>query len=254
MAGRHEQAGRGPEDEVRRLGDRGEAPTDVDQQLFGTPKLEGTRWRITDRTLGEKYNCFGYALCSRFHGWVDPVSIWPFAERMAKIDAYLVRKGWTKSADCTPKKGVRKLAVYCASERDDATGRDVSVPTHVAKQIEGDWWESKLGSLYRILHPGADGAERPGLGTVCGCYEKTLAVLRAEAILLKREIEDHLDATAQEVNRANDARHSHDPAEREQAKLDLEKAEERLREALKALEDIDRWISDLDAAIVAEAP
>ena len=228
---------------------RGEVPSKVDTVVCGSPKLRDKPWRVTDRDIGEDYNCFGYALCSRYYGWEDPVSAHPASEQMDRMDGFVTRRGWTRSADCKPKRGFRKIAVYCKKE----TG-DVEVPTHVAKQIVDDWWESKLGLLYRFMHPGADGAERESYGKPCRCYEKSLAVLLAEARALRDEIDRQADSDIAWVNRANDARHSADPAEAEQGKKDLEQAEKHLEKTLKALEEIDQWIADLTNATALEAP
>lgn len=92
------------------------------------------------------------------------------------FDEVFKSKGWTVSGGCKQKPGFRKIALFC-----DPGG----VPSHAAKQVEGSWWESKLGPSYRIVHLGLRSLEGTAYGKVCRCYEKDLQSVLAdlEAIL-----------------------------------------------------------------------
>jgi len=99
--------------------------------------------------------------------------------QMAGLDATYLAQGWTRAKDCKPRKGFRKVAIYC-----DAAG----FPTHAAKQLIGDWWESKLGQWERVVHKGTGALEGTAYGKVCRCYEKSLAALIKDAQRLAKRL------------------------------------------------------------------
>jgi hypothetical protein len=148
--------------------------------------LGGKHWRITDTAEGDFYNCLGFAMCSAAFGYRElprePSDGMVNSQTIAKADKYFQALGWTISDDCRPKKGVRKVVVYCtpgSNQRADP-GDDV---VHFAKQYRDDWWEGKMGCAAeggteppRILYPGVGSIDYGG-GVPCRCYEMGLARL-----------------------------------------------------------------------------
>src|SRR5687767_5383773 len=87
---------------------------DRDRNAYG---LRDKFWRVTDDGKGSRYNCLGWAMCSAAFGEVSlpkgPNDGMVNPPTMAKADKFFQDLGWTISADCRPKQGVRKVVVYC---------------------------------------------------------------------------------------------------------------------------------------------
>ena len=161
---------------------KGRAPTDQEKNGYG---LGERPWRVTDDGKGSFYNCLGFAMCSAAFGYRelprDPSDGMVNAPTMAKADKYFQDLGWTISADCRPKKGVRKVVVYCTPGANSRVDPD-DWAVHFAKQYRDDWWEGKMGCSMtgeqppRILYPGV-GSIAYQNGVPCRCYEMGLARL-----------------------------------------------------------------------------
>ena len=101
-------------------------------------------------------NCIGWSLCSEDYGWV-----WP-GDDPEDFDKLYRRFGWSRSKNCEPEAGKRKLALF----------RDRRGVTHAAKEAaDGNWWESKLGRSFRIRHRLRE-IEGGVYGRVFRCYER----------------------------------------------------------------------------------
>jgi hypothetical protein len=148
--------------------------------------LGGKHWRITDTAEGDFYNCLGFAMCSAAFGYRelprDPGEGMVNAPTMAKSDRFFRDLGWTVSDDCRPKKGVRKVVVYCTPGANGRVDPGDWV-VHYAKQYRDDWWEGKMGCAAaggaeppRILYPGVGSIDYQE-GVPCRCYEMGLARL-----------------------------------------------------------------------------
>jgi len=130
------------------------------------------------------YNCIGWSLCSIFNGWFQPPSNLLQAAPKLQLkwfDQFYAAKNWKISKNCKPEKGVRKIALYCNAK---------GYPSHAAKQIEDDWWESKLGQGHRVVHPGTGSLEGEQYGKVTRCYEKDLKSLLKDAQNLLKDIQN----------------------------------------------------------------
>ena len=146
-------------------------------------------WRITDDGKGSFYNCLGFAMCSAVFGYRElprePADGMVNTQTIAKSDQYFQNLGWTISADCTPRPGVRKVVVYCTVGSNGRVDPSDEV-VHFAKQYRDDWWEGKMGCAVeigseqppRILYPGVGAIDYNG-GVPCRCYEMGLARLVA---------------------------------------------------------------------------
>jgi hypothetical protein len=156
------------------------------------------------------YNCIGWTLCSRLFRFVWPppaIDRGPAGPKLAWFDKLYLSHGWHIAASCTPARGKRKIALYC-----DSNG-----PTHAAKQVKDDLWESKCGVAPRITHHGTAALAGGLYGQVCRCYEKSLAALVQEA---KAALDDFTKGIQQGIGGdMKDAK-----AEAEQRVRDLEEA------------------------------
>jgi hypothetical protein len=149
----------------------------------------------TGKVIGNPaaYNCYGWCLCSRDYGWYCLLaSLWraPPDVQLAWFDHFFTTRGWKISKNCKPEKGVRKIALYCRA----------GTPTHGAKQVEDDWWESKLASQERIVHPGTASLEGLMYGRVHRCYEKDLKTLLKDAQDHLKNIQDRIKAAPEDEN------------------------------------------------------
>lgn len=151
------------------------------------PQLPGESYTVTDNpTLS--YNCIGWSLCSRLLGWrwlPDRLEDEPAAQQIAWFDELYANYGWRPSATCDSEDGLRKIALYC----DDS-----GTPTHAAKQIRIDVWESKCGADRRITHRGTHALEGPIYGRVYKCYEKPLPDMLRDAGTLVEKIQHRIRA------------------------------------------------------------
>lgn len=153
---------------VAGMAPRGRKPTaEESMRLEGQlPGLKMNGWTVTGgpTPIGfpGAYNCFGWGLCSRAFGWQQPTPGIAPKKQLAELDKGYATVGFKVAMDCKPRKGFRKVAIYC---------NKAGAPTHATKQIEGDWWESKLGMSERIVHRGTAALEGMVYGAVCRCYE-----------------------------------------------------------------------------------
>lgn len=138
----------------------GRAPTPEERLWLELNFPNLTEYSVT-HSLDKDWNCIGWSLCSVQEGWV-----WP-GDNVQDFDFLYGQHGWQPSENCLPEDGKKKIALFC---KDD-------VPTHAAKQVEGDWWESKLGRGPRIIHRlnEIEGDIRPDdYGNVYKCYERKI--------------------------------------------------------------------------------
>jgi hypothetical protein len=167
------------------------------------PRMKGARYKITGER-DEFYNCWSYAVfCTACRQAYEPSHIYT-QEKNAELERTLRDNGWTPSADCRRKKGVRKLALYC----DMANPREREI-IHAAKElVASDWWESKDGAAERFIHPTPEsilppeGQQYSGkFNYLCGCWEKPLTTIRDETRRLIEELDRRIRDNPSEKNK-----------------------------------------------------
>lgn len=118
------------------------------EDLF--PKLRGSAFRFTS-PIDDSYNCVAWAM-GRADGWYWPLgdakkSKWP--ENVARIESLeafcdaFSTLGYSNCDLADPEGNYEKIAIYASHE---------GVPSHVARQLIGGRWTSKLGGLEDIEH------------------------------------------------------------------------------------------------------
>lgn len=106
-------------------------------------------WRHTSDAT-DQYNCIAFAADDNTRRWwpVDGRYWPPGFPRVATLENFVATfSKWLGYKPCTSEEcepGKEKIAIFV-----DAAG----IPTHAAKQLEGDgWWKSKLGDNVDIEH------------------------------------------------------------------------------------------------------
>lgn len=109
------------------------------------------------------YNCIAWAAGeSHRHWWPQqPLTAhWPSAARDAEtIDAFVeafVSLGYRTCASGDFEEGVEKIALFALG----------SAPKHAAKQVDADWWSSKMGHLGIDIRHKLLAVEGPSYGSV----------------------------------------------------------------------------------------
>ncbi len=120
------------------------------RRLF--PKLFGGRYGVTSGRT-KRYNCIAWALGrEQPRGVASSDGYWPEGIRgdgtVEAVIELFQSFGFicTSLGDVSPEKGVLKVAIY-----GDAEGY-----THVARQLPGGRWTSKIGKLQDIEHDSLD--------------------------------------------------------------------------------------------------
>ncbi len=94
------------------------------------------------------YNCLAWAAGITDAIWwpADPDAIWPVGVTneltISAIAEALATAGYTTCADGDYEVGFEKAAIYAKGD----------IPTHVARQLVGGLWSSKLGRDYTVSH------------------------------------------------------------------------------------------------------
>lgn len=106
-----------------------------------------------------KYNCVAWALDFKDR-WMEPspAGVWPVDEEGFTIDAYskmFAHFGFEKCANGIKERGFAKIVLY---------GDDSNTFSHVAKQLPGGKWSSKLGELSDVKHASPDVLISPRYG------------------------------------------------------------------------------------------
>lgn len=111
---------------------RGRLPTPAERKYLESffPGLKGKKFKITGEQTG-RYNCIAWTL-GKTNEWVNPTPTVGGMDSLYGVAGYKV---------APEDKAVIALFVKHA------------VPQHGAVRISGDLYESKLGSLHRIVHP-----------------------------------------------------------------------------------------------------
>lgn len=73
---------------------------------------------------------------------------WEFPTTLKSTDEFFAQRGF-KAYDTLPD---TRTIIALFAKKGGVHGPDEIVPTHSALYKGGDWWESKLGSSYRIVH------------------------------------------------------------------------------------------------------
>jgi len=118
---------------------------------------------ITDE-CDVSYNCVGWTLDQ-----VSPAFVWPWqgtvsdlAQQMSRMDALYGTHGFVRTTQEPPAGTVSVVALFST----------VTNLTHVAVRDQaGSWWESKLGSRWRIVHR-LNELEGGYYGQIVGYYKK----------------------------------------------------------------------------------
>ena len=106
------------------------------------------------------YNCIAWAVDDYDKWWwPHPDEYWPVGVPVeVTVDAFVLAFGTLGYVECKTsdfEAGCDKVALYTLD----------SEPTHAAKQIDEQWWSSKIGSDEDILHT-LDGLVSPDYGAV----------------------------------------------------------------------------------------
>jgi hypothetical protein len=137
------------------------------------PNLESCGYSITSPS-SRKYNCIAWAAGDVERKWWpvdDPRYYWPdvVSPRIENLNCFFVAfatMGYTVCIDGLPEPGFEKVAIYV----DPSTG----VPTHMARQLPGGEWTSKLGNAYDISHETPYGLESEVYGVVAGFLRREI--------------------------------------------------------------------------------
>lgn len=146
----------GPAAPVDRLSDREQ----VEEQIGG---LKGSSYRITS-PHDPDYNCVSWALGDtarrwspglgpRDH-WPEDLQAWPSITVFVKL---FERYGYARCESAEFEPGVEKVAIFVNS---------LGEPTHMARQMQGGKWTSKLGDSVDIEHDELDAVACKLLGWV----------------------------------------------------------------------------------------
>ena len=174
---------------------RGRNPSKKEKDFLEkyNPGLKNHKYAITDE-MAPSYNCIGWSLCSRLFGWIStPVYLW-FASKEDQVNWYdrlYSRFGWERTENCSPEKGYRKIVLYRREKEQRVNGRNMRRGYfHTTKQVKNNWWESKFGMAYRIIHPGTGCLEGKLYGKIVRCYKKDLKTLLKDAKDLLKKVQD----------------------------------------------------------------
>jgi hypothetical protein len=125
------------------------------------PRLTPSNHRITS-PASRRYNCVAWAAGDQERWWWPDelgIAFWPErVPRKQDLDTFIAvfrTLGFETSEDAEFEAGFERVAIY-------ATNR---VPTHVARQLPGGRWSSKLGPQEDIEHD-LDALAGPAYGSV----------------------------------------------------------------------------------------
>ncbi|HET7445254.1 MAG TPA: hypothetical protein VFJ57_11395 [Solirubrobacterales bacterium] len=132
----------------------------VEEQI---PSLAGAAYRITS-PADPDYNCVSWALrdtarwwspgLDRRNHWPDDVPAWPSLTAFVEL---FERDGYKRCGNPDLEEGVEKIAIFANA---------IGEPAHVARQLKGGKWTSKLGSGVDIEHDELDAVACGLLGRV----------------------------------------------------------------------------------------
>jgi hypothetical protein len=113
------------------------------------PRLQGADWRVSSAP-DDLYNCIAWAALATAEWWwpAEPgKAYWPEGvPRTLTLEAFraaFATLGYVMCAGEDWEAGFQKIAIFA---------NDQGVPTHAARQLDGDRWTSKLGKLQDIEH------------------------------------------------------------------------------------------------------
>jgi hypothetical protein len=114
------------------------------------PRLAGGDYAITS-ARSKRYNCIGWAMGDDANWWWPgpnvEVEYWPTsAPRVETLDAFqaaFASLGYVACAEAIFESGFEKIAIFAGAANE---------PKHVARQLPGGRWTSKLGALEDIEH------------------------------------------------------------------------------------------------------
>lgn len=133
------------------------------EKLFPNLKKEG--YKITSPET-QFYNCIAWAVEDDTKRWDPSGYYWPTdipTEITVNTFILLFNKyGYEKCANRKREEGYQKIAMYI-----DKSG----IPQHVARQLDGGKWTSKIGSLEDIEHNSLEGLVGDEYG-IAGIYLK----------------------------------------------------------------------------------
>jgi hypothetical protein len=137
----------------------------VEEQI---PSLEGARYRITS-PADPDYNCvaWGLRIASQWWSpgpdernvWPDDVPAWPSLTAFVEV---FEREGYERCEDEAYEEGFERIAIFTYPSGE---------PTHVARQLEGGKWTSKLGESVDIEHDDLSAVS-------CGLYGDVAVLMR----------------------------------------------------------------------------
>jgi hypothetical protein len=132
----------------------------VEEQI---PGLAGASYRITSPPDPD-YNCVAWGLRDSRHWWSpgpdsknhwpEDVPAWP---SLTAFEELFQREGYARCENRDPEDDVEKIAIFTYESGE---------PTHVARQLRGGKWTSKLGAGVDIEHDELDAVACGLLGGV----------------------------------------------------------------------------------------
>lgn len=128
------------------------------------PNIALDRSQFTSPT-DTKYNCIAWAAgFTDKWWWPDDYNYWPSAAKLeSSVDAFIQTfslQGYSllDTIDTSFVEGIEKVAIYCDNNH---------TTTHMSRQLDADFWTSKLGESEDISHHLLSTLEGAIYGKVC---------------------------------------------------------------------------------------